>query len=789
MADIIGITKHFGGMDMEKTQSPIPQPLGILDAHAVFSQELASLCGRWRSLPLDASAVPPEGWTQPDFEDKLWRRTPVPGTWPSPPDMPAPASVLYRRSFSLTRDQGSQQIILRLDALDGCAAVWVNGNRVGQCQGPHRIWEFDITDAVLPERNMVCLQLTPMPGNTAAGITGPVYLYSLPRRAITDVQVQVTWPDDQPQLLVTVRAQNAQGFTARIALMDGNQILGYGEGRVEEGQAGAVLPCPGVGLWSAVQPRCYRVAVILWDGIAVHHSREISLGFRRPNCREGRFLVNGMPEKLFGLSYRPGEDAEQLEQDLTQIRDHNFNTILLEHGAPPALYDLCDQLGLYVLETGAPGSDWEALALQHSGHPCVLAWDLPDHPWARCIREFSQQPDGPGPVLLRLDALNPDTLAAQAAQIRQTPAMAGGIFGPYAALAGNGPLLGQIKAILQPARFDYRSQRLSIENLSTFCNLSDYDCRYELRRDGEIMLTRSLELQAPPGKLAGITLETQYDIYKAGRYHLSAQLLRKGTDLIIASGQWEVANLKHFYDENPGGTIREENGGVCLRAQDSSFRIDRATGCLTQIQLGEANLLLEEAYPVYAEPGGARPVLRKGDDWQKLSQRKKKPKPSVFEVDHLTRAVTASFHLASGLMQTYRLHSDGSLALELRLRTGRTAPDKLALKFVLPPQLTCLRWFGGGPEDATPLPSAGHWMGIHSQTVSGPTGPKEPVYTLTLTDPSGLGLHIRCESGLRAALASAGDGITLELGLPAGTLSPHTTYQFSFVLSPIQIEK
>lgn len=854
----------------------------LMDAHAPFPEERVSLGGKWRFFCQRAEEPLPDGWELPDFPDKKWRRIPVPGSWEaeklcqpehlegsgSQPEAGANLVGLYRRSFTLSQDQGSRQIILRFEAVSSCALVWVNGQYVGMAKGFFTPAEFDITSAVRPEKNMICVQvlrecdetcLAPKHTWRVAGILGDVSLYSLPARCITDLRASARWqPDGAPLLCVSLRARNADGFAARIALMDENGVIGYCESQISGDRAEAVISCKEVKRWTAETPNLYRVAVILWDGVAMYHTRQLSIGFREAALEGSRFLLNGQPEKLFAVDYHPFDPVtgcapadEVIERELKTLRGHHFNAIRLTAPAPEALYPLCDRLGLYILDGSAPESEsgplqsavkahHARLAAAHASHPSLVAWNvnagdsdilplgqfrfLADPSAERLNRLLgrpvppekagtsrsrkaapvpaAEEPLGDLPVLLLFS--DPASAPAEeaVAAIRESNQICGAVLGrcqdtvflektfpgaPMGLIAPDGglrPAIREMKALLQPVSLRFADGTLTAQNHSRFRSIGDYDCRYILTRDGLPVVTKAVVLEERADGLASAAIETQYDIFKPGRYHLNVELLDKQSGAVAAAGQWPVAQLKHIYDENPGGTIREDSGSILLRAQDASYVISRATGCLEQIRIKDREMLTEPAYPVYANVSSAGSGLLFADEWEKLTTRKKKPKPSVLEVDHLTRTVTASFHLGSGMMQTYRLHSDGSLALELRLRTGKNAPDRLGMRFALSKGPDQLRWFGLGPDDAAQGHTAGCFFGIHEQPIGPLTGKKEPVYNLTLWGRSETGLSVRSEEGLRAVVSLEGDSALLVLELPTEKLKPHTTYIFGFTIFP-----
>lgn len=871
---------------MDKWESNEVFAENLMEGRRWLREEQVSLSGKWRFFCQRADLPLPEGWEKPDFPDKKWRRIPVPGSWeqseiceswfrgenppapflgPSGSEMDQSLNLvgLYRRSFILSKDHGSRQILLRFHHIRSCARVWVNGIYIGMVKEPRTASEFDITSAVHPDKNHICVQVlrysdvTPLEKRgqwIPSGILGDVELYSLPSRRLTDIQSTLRRNQEGTPLLdLKILVENADGFTARIALMDEKGVVGYSESPIIDGTATALISCQDVKLWSAETPELYRVAVILWDGIAMYHTRQTTIGFRQVDTQEGILHVNGRHEKLYALTYRPFDpdsgtvpSADVLESELRIIRDHNFNAVCVSGVVPEALFDVCDRIGLYVLyNCGLTDDDThrEYLVFQHRrlantlhSHPSLIAWDLEQNhtgilpmdrfciltePGASAIRQFlgtevttpdtqtSRKRRTQSPAAMTVPDDKPILIESSGAGelndyidlIRANKRLCGGVFGVFrdysflGKLAPEGsegfmsvegvlrPRIREAKSILQPIRCSFENEMLTIENHGCFLGTDNFDGKYVLTLDGSELLSRPLEVSAAPGESLRIPLEIRYDIFKPGRYHLSVQFKDRKNGRLIASDQWAVGHLKHIYDENPGGTIREDSGSILMRAQDTAYVISRATGSLEQLRLEELELLKQPLYPVYSH-GSVGSGLRLPDEWEKLTTRKKKPRPSVLEVDHMTRTVTASFHLGSGLMQTCRLFSDGSLHLELRLRTGRSAPERLGLSCVLPPEYSQFRWFGLGPDDCGT--KRGQFFALHGHRARKDAGFKDSVYHLSLTSDAGRGIHIRCEEGMRVLASEESEGIRLTLEqLRSEPMKPHTTYTFSITLRPV----
>jgi beta-galactosidase len=161
---------------------------------------------------------------------------------------------------------------------------------------------------------------------------------------------------------------------------------------------------PGVAPWSAETPNLHRVTVELLDPDgAVVEAVALRVGFRRVEVRDRRLLVNGRPVLLNGVNRHDHHpvtgktlSVEDLRRDVELMKQHNIDAVRTAHYPnDPALLDLCDEVGLYVLdEADVETHDrWLAMADDHRydaavldrvsrmvlrdrSHACVIGWSL-----------------------------------------------------------------------------------------------------------------------------------------------------------------------------------------------------------------------------------------------------------------------------------------------------------------------------------------------------------------------------------------------------------------------------
>lgn len=105
-------------------------------------------------------------------------------------------------------------------------------------------------------------------------------------------------------------------------------------------------------LWSAEDPHLYEM-YISCAGEMIYEK----VGIRSVEVKNGIFLLNGKPVKLYGVNrhdFHPAKGAavsyEDMEQDIKLMKQLNVNAVRTSHyPSAPEFYKLCDEYGLYVI--------------------------------------------------------------------------------------------------------------------------------------------------------------------------------------------------------------------------------------------------------------------------------------------------------------------------------------------------------------------------------------------------------------------------------------------------------
>ena len=147
-------------------------------------------------------------------------------------------------------------------------------------------------------------------------------------------------------------------------------------------------------LWTAETPNLYRVEFRLKSGGRVVHTLTQRFGFRTFEVRDQDGLyLNGQKVILKGAnrhSFWPDSGRTLSEAvhllDIATLKDANMNAVRMSHYPPDEQFlDLCDELGLYVLDELAGWHNYydqqvgpqlvHEMVVRDVNHPAILFWD------------------------------------------------------------------------------------------------------------------------------------------------------------------------------------------------------------------------------------------------------------------------------------------------------------------------------------------------------------------------------------------------------------------------------
>jgi beta-galactosidase len=318
-----------------------------------------ALDGDWRfrlSPVVDVS----EDFVAVDFDDSGWDLLAVPCHWalrgygkpwytnvvyPFPVDPPHPPEENptgdHRVVFSVPDGWAGRSVVLRFEGVESCAKVWLNGEELGFFTGSRLPAEFDVV---------------PRAGSNVLAVR--VHQWS----AASYLEDQDQWWLPGIFRSVTVEARgDLDDVFVHASFVDGLGTL------LVDASVPAVVSVPALGIdvasgesvtvpvepWSAECPRLYDATVSTG-----RETVRLRVGFRSVSIVDGVLLVNGEPLQLRGVNrheFHPDHGRavplDTMREDVLLMKRHNINAVRTSHYPPhPAFLDLCDELGLWVID-------------------------------------------------------------------------------------------------------------------------------------------------------------------------------------------------------------------------------------------------------------------------------------------------------------------------------------------------------------------------------------------------------------------------------------------------------
>lgn len=354
---------------------------------------------------------------------------------------------LYRKTIHIPAEKKGENIYLYFEGIYNRSKVYVNDKLVGDRPNGYISYLYEITDYVeFGNDNVVTVSVdhtreADSRWYTGSGIYRDVYLvYSSPLHfepwGVFAYSENVS--DKSAELKVRVDFKNedslkGKGYIKYELKDQEGKIVAKTENKVDllSGHDSASMTVSNPKLWSLESPELYRLEVCLVFKGKTIDSHSFMTGFRSISFDpdKGMFL-NGESIKVKGvcLHHDSGVLGSAVYPDVWRTRilalkSLGCNAIRTSHNPQaPSLYDLCDELGMLVLNeafdewefakrkwlegwnVGTPGfdgshdifmefgeQDLEDMVRRDRNHPCIFAWsignevDYPNDPYSHPI--------------------------------------------------------------------------------------------------------------------------------------------------------------------------------------------------------------------------------------------------------------------------------------------------------------------------------------------------------------------------------------------------------------------
>ncbi len=313
----------------------------------------------------------------------------------------------YRRTFRVPAEWAGRRVLLRFDGVLFGFDATLNGHPLGSWASGYNPVTFDVTDQLRADAdNVLAVTVTTRSHGwefdtndcwSLSGIYRDVTLFAVPAAHLTHYTARTALAaDGSATLSVATLASAPAGVKGRLLAPDGKLAGELTFASNESISAGASLAIPHPQLWTAETPALYTLELTLSSGQKFTQK----IGLRQVTIVDGVLQLNGRPIKLRGVDHHDlwpdtgrATDEAKIRRDLELIKAANCNFVRTSHYPPhPRMLELCDELGLYVMDEVPFGFGEEHLADENyraalrtraeatvrrdENHACIVIWSV-----------------------------------------------------------------------------------------------------------------------------------------------------------------------------------------------------------------------------------------------------------------------------------------------------------------------------------------------------------------------------------------------------------------------------
>ncbi len=360
----------------------------------------------------------------------------VPGSWNEQFDdmRDYMGPVWYEQNTYVPKSWKGQQVFIRIGSAQYLAKIWVNGKPIGMHEGGSLPFAFNITEALkwdaankitIYVENILKPNRVPTGGGTGAGglfnnkpnanfdffpyggLQRPVWLYTTPVTALTDISVKTTI--EATDGIVTMHIKKEGMARQGKVRLEGDTQSYENDFSFKGDDAIVTIKVPNARLWSMDNPNLYQLHVSLNNGKETMDRYELPIGIRTIAVSRNQILLNGQPVKLKGFGkhedfplFGKGTAYPVIVKDYALLKWVGANSYRTSHYPYDEEYmNMADREGILIIdEIPAVGlffdkntdqinerkeickRDIKELVARDKNHPSVIMWSLANEPVA-----------------------------------------------------------------------------------------------------------------------------------------------------------------------------------------------------------------------------------------------------------------------------------------------------------------------------------------------------------------------------------------------------------------------
>ncbi len=408
-------------------------------------RSIYSLDGFWKFRADEQRIGEQENWQQSIPYD---REIAVPASWNEQCNdlMYFFGTGWYEKQFTAPKLEEGQALWIRIGSANYYSKVWVNGQLVGENEGAHLPFQFEISQFVKPgklntftvsvnadilpdrlppgavEDEMIVGFKGQYPNNyydffPYAGIQRPVQLLVLPKAHIAKVVSEPSFTEKTGYANIRVELSEAINGEIQVSFDAGKQL----KLTVKDGIASGQAVIEQVKLWSPEQPHLYTFELALYPegSKEAADSYTLETGIRTAEVSGDKFLLNGQPIFLRGAGMHEdfpvigkGLNHAVIVKDLGLMKWLGSNSLRTTHYPySEEFLNFADRNGILVIGespfVGFVKSHYKSEAMEKLAkkglarmvdrdynHPSIIAWSLANEP--------DSKDEGAGPFFKKL---------------------------------------------------------------------------------------------------------------------------------------------------------------------------------------------------------------------------------------------------------------------------------------------------------------------------------------------------------------------------------------------------
>jgi len=325
----------------------------------------------------------------------------------------------YRLQFNLPENIASRRTMIEFDGVMSHSKVYCNGKYAGSWPYGYSSFAFDLTDFVMPGRNILAVSVDNKPLASrwypGAGIYRNVRLVIMSPLHVTHWGTYVTTPSvkkNRAEVDIRTTLENHTGKKLKVQLE--TRVIGPDGKHVKSITGTKDILTNGVFrqhvsvnspvLWSVNSPGLYRLQSLVKSAGRTVDCHETTFGIRllKFDAEKG-FFLNGEHVYLKGVCMHHdlgplgiAVNREALRRQLSILQDMGCNAIRTSHNPPaPELLELADRMGFLVIDEAFDEwrlakckngynilfdewaeKDLRAMIRRDRNHPSVIMWSI-----------------------------------------------------------------------------------------------------------------------------------------------------------------------------------------------------------------------------------------------------------------------------------------------------------------------------------------------------------------------------------------------------------------------------